>query len=475
MNKQVDLSETDGVPSPAAALGLRRLRVRATQRPPKNSDDDLALAFAEKHCGELRYVSGWDVWLLRGPYRWSPDVLGAVQQRVRLVVRTAANRLTGRDAKALASAKTNSSVERLARSDSLLAATTEQWDTDRQVLNTPSGVVDLLTGSLRKQSADDYFTKVTEVGPGTGCARWLHFIDQATGSDKALAAYLQRVAGYMLTGETSEQAMFFLYGTGANGKSVFVSTLAGIMGDYSGVAPIEALTESRTERHPTELAMLRGRRLVTAVETEQGKNWAEGRIKALTGGDRIAARFMRQDYFDFQPDFKLLVAGNHKPNLRTVDEAISRRFQLIPFNVTVPASQREADLVDRLKTERPGILQWMIDGCLMWREQGLSPPEAVVGATRAYLESEDSVGSWIEECCLVEGSASLANLYRSWSGWARSKGEIPETNKWLSKMLEARGFERRKIDKGVVFRGLSLQVTHYSHRPNADADANDDP
>ena len=182
-----------------------------------------------------------------------------------------------------------------------------------------------------------------------------------TDGDHELVAFLQRVAGYALTGSTSAHALFFLYGTGANGKSVFVNTVAGILGDYHRTAPIETFTASSHERHPTDLAGLRGARLVTAVETEEGRRWAESRIKALTGGDKIAARFMRQDFFEFTPQFKLLIAGNHKPGLRSVDEAIRRRFNLIPFAVTIPDEERDENLTDNLKAEWPGILAWMIE------------------------------------------------------------------------------------------------------------------
>src|SRR5262249_36928820 len=153
-------------------------------------------------------------------------------------------------------------------------------------------------------------------------------------------------------------------------------------------APIETFTAAQNERHPTDLAGLRGSRLVTSIETEEGRRWADSKIKTLTGGDKIAARFMRQDFFEFVPNFKLLIAGNHKPGLRSVDEAIRRRFHLVPFSVVIPPEQRDKSLGDRLRSEWPGILAWMIDGCIEWQRCGLAPPEAVTSATAAYLEAE---------------------------------------------------------------------------------------
>src|SRR4051794_373979 len=196
--------------------------------------------------------------------------------------------------------------------------------------------------------------------------------------------------------------MAFGYGTGANGKGTFLNTLSGLLAGYAAVAPMDAFTASATDRHTTDLAMLRGARLVTAQETEEGRRWAESRVKAMTGGDPITARFMRQDFFTFSPQFKLLIAGNHRPGLRNVDEAIRRRFNMLPFAVKIPANEREKALPEKLKAEWPGILAWAIQGCLDWQKEGLSPPLAVLEATEEYLVSEDALGTWLAECCLQD-------------------------------------------------------------------------
>ena len=236
---------------------------------------------------------------------------------------------------------------------------------------------------------------------------------------------MQRVVGYCLTGLTSEQALFFIYGTGGNGKGVFTTTLSGILADYHRAAPIETFTASRYDRHPTELARLRAARVVTSVETEEGRRWAESRIKSLTGGDIVTAHFMRQDDFEYLPQFKLVIAGNHKPGLRSVDEAIRRRFNLLPFTITIPPEERDLELVEKLKIERSGILGWAIEGCLAWQRKGLDPPVVVVEATVAYLEAEDAIAIWLDERCEVapEFSASSTALYASWQDWAEKGGE----------------------------------------------------
>ena len=306
--------------------------------------------------------------------------------------------------------------------------------------------VDLKTGEQSPPRRDDYMTKITGAEPGGECPTWLAFLDRVTDGDNDLQDYLRRVVGYCLTGRTTEHVMFFVYGTGANGKSVFINTISGMMGDYATTAPMDTFLDSKVERHPTELAMLRGARLVVAVETEEGRRWAESKIKALTGGDKITARFMRQDHFTFTPKFKLMVAGNHKPSLRSVDEAIRRRLHLIPFTVTIPIEDRDERLADKLKTEWGGILQWAIEGCLEWQRVGLEPPDAVRKATDEYLEAEDAIASWIADCCTTDADDDdmVAALFGSWKTWAEKTGEPVRTMKAFSQKLEDRGLRRTR-------------------------------
>jgi len=317
---------------------------------PQFSDDALALRFAERYGNELRYVAKWSQWLRWDGRRWRFDDTLAAFDRARLICRAAAAECNeAKPAKEIASAKTVAAVERMARSDRRLAATVEQWDADLWLVNTPDGVIDLRTGKMRKHRADDYITRMTAVAPAGACPLWHAFLDRITGGDKALQEYLQRVCGYALTGMTREHALFFLYGTGANGKGTFINAIAGILADYHRTAPIETFTVTYGDRHPTDLAGLRGARLVSATETDEGRRWAEAKIKMLTGGDTVSARFMRQDFFDYTPQFKLMIAGNHKPSLRSVDEAIRRRFNMLPFTVTIPEHERDQQLGDKLK------------------------------------------------------------------------------------------------------------------------------
>jgi len=459
---------TDEIPVPDSRLSgkvkFQKLEPKSPEdaRPPAFTDEALALQFANIYKDKLRYVAAWARWLHYDGQRWRFDDTLLVFDPVRKICRKAAAKCKKpKIAAALASAKTVAAVERLARADRCIAASIDQWDADKWLLNTPAGMVNLKTGRLEPHRPHQYLTKIAAMAPDASCPTplWTKFIDRITGGDPQLGAFLARVLGYALTGTTDEHAIFFNYGTGANGKSVLTRTAAGIFGDYHVTAPIETFTASKNDRHPTELARLRGARLVTATETEEGRCWAESLIKTLTGGDKIPARFMRQDFFEYQPQFKLLIAGNRKPALRTVDEAIRRRFHLIPFRVIIPPDKRDPKLTERLRSEWPGILDWMIKGCLEWQARGLDPPEAVLAATAAYLDSEDAIAAWIDECCERDASAweSSANLFDSWKAWAQKNGEDVGSKKGLVQRLESHGLRLQRKNKSRGLVGLRLR------------------
>jgi putative DNA primase/helicase len=250
------------------------------------------------------------------------------------------------------------------------------------------------------------------------------------------------VFGYCLTGSTREHALFFAYGEGRNGKTTLLSTIAGMLGSYHVTAPIETFTEKSHDAHPTEIARLQGARLVTATETEEGRHWNESRIKELTGGEKIAARFMRQDFFEFTPQFKLFVGGNNKPGLRSVDTAIRRRLNLLPFEVTIPIEEVDQKLPEKLKAEWPGILANLIKGCLEWQAIGLSPPPIIVKATDEYVAGEDALGCWIKDCFVEDKKSwiSFSTLFAAWKAWAEENGEVVKSSNWFSKKMIKKGF-----------------------------------
>ncbi len=454
----------------AQRRGWRNPRASAAQAPPASdpdevrspefSDEALALAFAAEHAERLRYVAMWGAWQHWNGRRWATDESMLAFDLARTICREAAARCDNKPsiAKGVASAKTVAAVVTLARADRRLAADVDQWDRDLYALNTPDGVVDLRTGYTRPHDPRDYLTKITAVGPGGDCPRWLAFLAQITGGDRELQDFLQRAAGYGLCGDPREDIILFGHGSGLNGKSVFVDTLGWVLGDYHTAAPSEVFTASNTDKHPTELARLRAARLVTSSEIEPGKRWAESRIKSLTGGDVIVARFLHRDFFEYRPQFTLLIIGNSKPSLRSVDVAIRRRLLLIPFSQTIPASERDNGLRAKLRAEAGGILRWMIEGCLLWQHHGLAPPPCVREATDAYLDAEDTVGRWIDARCEVSPSAFTTSkaLWSSYKLWAEDEGEYVGSAKRLGEALNARGLVPAKERGDRGFRGLKL-------------------
>jgi putative DNA primase/helicase len=309
---------------------------------------------------------------------------------------------------------------------------------------------DLRTGIGRTPDPLDYITKKTAcrcARAGTPHPLWTEFLERVTDGDIELQQFLQRYCGYCCTGVTSEHVFVFAYGTGANGKSTFVNTVASVLGDYATVASMDTFLATNSPQHPTDLAKLCGARLVTAQETQRGRRWDEAKVKTLTGGDRITARFMRQDFFDYVPTFKLLISGNHRPRLSGVDEAIRRRLLLVPFTVQIPLAERDKDLAAKLRPEWPAILRWCIDGCLEWQRVGLAPPTVVLDASEEYFAEQDTIQQWLDDCTTDSGPGAftrITELFASWKTWCEDRNLKPGSEKALSEALRDKGFEKAK-------------------------------
>lgn len=428
------------------------------------SDDALALGFSARHDGELLYVPTWSSWLRWDDCRWRKDDTLHVFSLARALCRDEAARAKVEEEKSgkeianrLTSASTVAAVERLGRSDERHARRSADFDVDPWALNTPGGVVDLRTGRLRPHRKDDLFTKVTSVTPSRGrCRRWIRFLLQITHGDRAMVRYLKRFIGYTLTGIIDEHAFAFLCGPGGNGKSVLLAILAALLGDYATTAMADVFTVGRSDQHPTHLASLRGARMVAVTETEEGRHWAESRIKSLTGGDKISARVMHGDRFEFSPVLKLWIAGNHRPVLRNPDPAMRRRLHLMPFTF-VPAKP-DPKLIEALQAELPQILQWAIEGCLLWQRDRLKAPTAVTEATDEYFQEQDSICAWVAERCDRDPHDKMPSraAFSDWKRWMTEKGEEPRTEKWFSEGLQ-RHATKRATKTGKVFIGLRLR------------------
>lgn len=417
------------------------------------SEESMAREFVALHGQDWRHdhTLGRDLhWTGEG---WRQDDRELLFHRLGEHVRAACN---GKPS--LARAGVVRGVQSFVRANTAIAVDHAVFDADPFLLGVPGGVVDLRTGKKRVATREDYVTRSTSVAPRWSEPKlWNKFLAEATGSDVPLQGYLQMMAGYFLTGSTTAHALFFIFGAGKNGKSVFVNTLSEMMGDYAVTASMDTFIASKSDRHPTDLARLDGARLVTASETEEGRAWAESRIKQLTGGDRIAARFMRKDFFEFRPVFKLMIAGNFQPQLHNVDEAMRRRFHMIPFTQT--PRQPDLRLEEKLSAEHGQILAWAIEGARIWHSRGLTRPDAVVDASERYFEEQDLFGHWIAERCIVKpGSVGRSvDLFGSWRNFARQNGEEAGTQKAMAGALRKRGYQAVRVAGGArAWQGIEL-------------------
>jgi putative DNA primase/helicase len=418
------------------------------------TEDDVAGDFAREYRDSHRFDHDLQRWYIWNGVFWQVNGTGLAFDHARQQCRKHRG-----SQRTMGSKRAADGVEYMARRDRRLAVTAKQWDTDPLLLGTPGGTVDLRTGELKKPDPQAFITKVTAVPPaasGIACPHFKQFLVEATDGDKELQRLLQQMAGYCLTGLISEHALFFIYGPGGNGKSVLQNVLSEIMGDYSSVAAMEVFAATRNPRHLSELAMLRGARLVTASETESTQKWSEARVNRLTGGDAITANFMRQDHFTYHPQFKLMFVGNHKPQLGTVNDAARRRFNIIPF--LHKPKKPDQSLPEKLRSEYPAILRWAIEGCVDWQANGLIKPSVVTKATADYFDEQDLFGRWIDERCECGPGlqASSQELYFSWELFAKANGEEPGTATVFGAKLPERGFQRKKSGK-TFYVGIKLK------------------
>jgi putative DNA primase/helicase len=439
--------------------------------------------FVADHGEDVRYCYPWGKWLVWSGARWERDDSGKAhklaKETVRGIYREAADAEDEGRRKELAKHATRSEAEakiramlELAKSE--LPVSPEELDANPMLLNTENGTVDLRFGALREHRREDLITKIAPVpfDPDAAAPAWEGFLERVLPSED-LREFVRRASGYSATGDTSEQVMFINHGAGNNGKSTFQEALAAALGDYSMRAPTEMLMAKRSGGVPNDVARLKGARFVTASETEEGRRLAESLVKDLTGQDTISARFMRAEFFDFRPTHKLWLSTNHKPEIRGTDNAIWRRIRLVPWAVTVPPAERDRKLPNRLRRELPGILAWIVRGCMEWHRTGLRVPDEVRRATGEYRAEMDVLAGFLEECCVVrERERSYSReLYAAYKRWSEDSGERPESQKRLAGRLSERGFlnDRDSRTGRMMWFGLSLKD---EWRPNAEGSLN---
>lgn len=438
--------------------------------------------FAFQHQDSVRYCFTWNRWLKWNSRYWEVDETGHIQRLAKQTVRSiyaeataeddeARRRALAKHALASESRKNLGDMIELAKSEEGIPVTAAQLDTYTHLLNVQNGTIDLRNGKLSPHRREHLLTHCLDIpyDENASCPQWERFLQRIMNGNQNLINFLQRAIGYSLTSETSEECLFFLHGDGQNGKSTFLETaLMKLLGRYTRKLSIESLMFKKHSGIPNDIARLKGARAVVTSEAQQGRRLDETLIKDLTGGDTITARYMRSEWFDFQPEFKLWMSGNYKPVILGADEGIWRRINLIPFKVAIPEHERDNNLRHRLTLELPGILAWAVKGCLAWREQGLNPPSEVTNATTRYRREMDSIGTFLEECCVVTPEAKVAakTLYEAYKDWCTQSGEHEVlSQKRLGERLTHRGLERRK-STGGYFWWYGLGLTDQNHTNN---------
>lgn len=417
------------------------------------NDTERALRFASRFAAGVRYVPAWKKWLHWDGVRWVEDKDGAVfrkaQEMPRLFLEEAAQ-IANDDCRVKAAtaairAGDRNKIEamiRLAEYQPGIVASPTLFDSDPFLLGVSNGVVDLRTGTFREARREDYIIKQmgTAYDPNATCPTWEKFLSRVLSENAELISFIQRAVGYSLTACITEQVLFFLYGTGQNGKSTFAEALKHLFGAYMIKATSALYTLHRHGKEPeTEIARLVGRRLVTGSETEEGASLAESRVKDITGGDTLTGRELYCPAFNFRPTHKLWMYGNHLPDVRGNDYGIWRRIRLIPFQVQIPDAEKDPQLLNKLLLELPGILKWAVAGCLEWQKNGLGTPSVVIEATDEYREEEDEIGEFIAEVCTPGGRVDRKQLHAAYQIWARDAGiRMPLRQKAFAKRLRAR-------------------------------------
>jgi putative DNA primase/helicase len=417
----------------------------------------------------FRWVPSWGSWLVYDGARWARDEHGQMERFAKAIaddIAEEALRLTiDSDRKlglkwALASENAGriSAAIALARSEPGISIPADSLDADPWLLNVRNGTVDLHTGRLRPHRPGDLITKLAPVehDPDATCPAWDRFLATVLPDDE-LRAYVRQAVGYSLTGTVTEQTLLFTYGTGANGKTTMLNAVLAVLGDYANQSDPTVITAA--DSHPTGIARLQGARMVVASELDDGRRLAEATVKSLTGGDRVVARLMHRDFFEFNPTWSFWLSANHRPIITGTDHGIWRRVKVIPFTVTVAAEDQDPDLPAKLEAEAAGILNWALAGCLAWQRQRLEDPPAVCTATADYRADMDAIGTFLDEACDVEPAAreSATVLYRRYQGWCDDAGERPLTQRRFGSALTERGFDRSKSST-IVWSGLKVKT-----------------
>ncbi|MGJ4971515.1 phage/plasmid primase, P4 family [Bradyrhizobium sp. HKCCYLRH1073] len=439
----------------------------------RENDTDNAQRFASRWADRVLYTPGKG-WLVFDGARWKPDSLlhcMELAKRSARMIADEAKHLPDDQAKAARRRFADSSLSKGALermidlAKSLVMIDDSRLDANPWLLNTTTGTIDLRTGDSDDHDPRDLLTKIAPVAadPTAKCPQFRRFLKRITGGDRALMRYIKKCAGYTLTGSTQEQVFFFCYGkSGSNGKSTLVNLIRDMLGDYSRHTPTETLLTKQYDNNiPADLARLAGVRMVTAIEANFDRHLDEAKLKSMTGGEPITARYMRQDYFEFTPAFKLWLVANDMPRVRGTDTAFWRRVRVIPFETQIPDSEKDPELPEKLRQELPGILGWAVRGCKQWQAEGLIEPLAVKKASGRWLEAADHLRRFVADCIIIDATSRLASssLFQRYTNWCSKNGEQMLTIQKLNASLrEAHNFTHKQSKHGSEWVGLKLRL-----------------
>lgn len=417
----------------------------------------------------LRFVAAWNRWLVWDGQRWAPDATGQAQRWMKVIARRITTDALALEAeqerKAAMSlarrAESSASVRgalSLASTEHGIVVTPDDLDTDPFLLNCTNGTLDLRTGELHDHDPGDMLTKMTGAAyrPGATGLEFARFLERVQ-PEAAMRDYLGRLLGHGLEGRVVEHVLGILHGVGRNGKGTLIGAVQSALGDYADAADPDLLTARTFDAHPTSTADLYGLRLAILHETDKGRRLAEATVKRLTGGDRLKARRMREDFWSFAPSHTFVMLTNHKPVISGTDEAIWARLRLVPWDVVIPAGERDLGLADKLALELDGVLAFLVAGYQEWRSRGLDDPDEVMAATEAYRAESDALGRFLDQRCLPgHGSSGSTELFSAWSKWCADEGEDPGSATAFATMLQNKGFDNYTSNGRRRWRSLGL-------------------
>ncbi len=437
--------------------------------------------FAAQHGNDVRFCAPWNKWLFWDGKRWQVDQRKTIERKAKDTAQRILLEAYAADddkrSKLIKHADTSANWQRLeamlktARSETGLTVLPEDFDLDPWLLNCLNGTIDLRTGHLQPHRRSDKITKLAPVNydPDAQCPHFLNFLHAITAARQNLIDFLQKAIGYAMTGDIREHALFIPFGSGRNGKSTLLDIVGQAMGDYALQMDPKTITVKKQDGIANDIARLRGARFVATSETNDGQQLSEGKVKQMTGGEKLTGELKYGEPFDFRPQFKLFFATNHKPVIRGTDVGIWSRIHLIPFDVRFwdadkgesgPENLRmNKDLPQILRGEMPGILRWCVEGCLEWQRSGLKMPDEVRSATDEYRQEQDILAGFLADCCIMGGQykATAKELFNAYQTWCEGQGEKPQTQTIFGRRLRERNLTNDRNNKGVFWIGIGLK------------------